>query len=353
MIFELIDIAQGRRDSFSSVPSEKDWENLFEIARKQSILGVLAPALDTLPANQAAPLGVYAKWMYIKEMIEESNTLAKARCKELNTILESSGRRCCILKGQSIASRYPQPGLRQGGDIDVWVDDTWESTYSWAKQRYRTKDFCYHHVEAEIFPDIPVELHFRPSWMNSPSHNRKIQRYFKSVAEKEFTNYNSELGFCVTDDRFTAVFSVIHTFRHFFAEGIGLRQLMDCHYAIAQLQEEERKAVMDDLSNLGISKFTAALMYVLGKVFSLDSDHLLCAPDGRKGEVLLREVMLSGNFGKYDGRYGGIWSEHLLKRALMKILRVLRFIDISPAEAIFAAPFKTWQHFWIKRFSVR
>ena len=37
----------------------------------------------------------------------------------------------------------------------------------------------YHHVDFPVIDELPIEVHFTPSWMNSPFTNRRLQDFFK------------------------------------------------------------------------------------------------------------------------------------------------------------------------------
>ena len=62
LFFELIRIALGRQDSFSHTPSEKEWYELFEEAKNQTLLGVLYDGLCKLSAEQKPPRQLIIDW---------------------------------------------------------------------------------------------------------------------------------------------------------------------------------------------------------------------------------------------------------------------------------------------------
>ena len=56
--------------------------------------------------------------------IQQRNEVVNRQCAELQAKLSTEGFRSCVLKGQGVAMRYPEHlrGLRQSGDIDVWIE---------------------------------------------------------------------------------------------------------------------------------------------------------------------------------------------------------------------------------------
>ena len=345
-LFELIAIAVGSRERLSAALDRDGWDSLLETAKKQSLVGVLTLALDKLPQEQKAPLRTYARWMLETEKIQEKNAAHRKGAECLYQKLEADGVRSCILKGQGMAQYYPQPDLRQCGDVDIWIAGEKKDTVSYFKARYPVRHIVYHHFEAKVFDNIPVEVHFTPSWMNSPVLNRRLQKFFADNAGKQFGNMDEELGFCVPRTDFNAVYAAIHIFRHLFYEGIGLRQLMDYHYVLKALEGNEKQPVMSQLKALGLGRFTAALMYVMTDVFKLEEKYLLCAPDEVSGKAFLDEVMRAGNFGIYDERNHHDESEGLARRAWRRLSRLAGFLRFYPREVLNAPVFKVWQYFW-------
>lgn len=80
---------------------------------------------------------------------------------------------------------------------------------------------------------------------------------------------------CPTRD-FNAVFLLIHIYRHFFDEGIGLRQLMDYYYCI--IRDGDNRYVVNLLKRFGLLRFASALMFVLHVVFGLPEEKFFGQP---------------------------------------------------------------------------
>lgn len=121
----------------------------------------------------------------------------------------------------------------------------------------------------EFFEDVPVEVHFLPSWMFCPLMNKKLQDFFKRKAECQFANYDAEAGFTHSTIDFDLVFSLVHIYRHVFFEGIGLRQLVDYYYILKNSTKEQRDEAFRELKNLRMAKFAAGVMWVLKACFAM------------------------------------------------------------------------------------
>lgn len=345
-LFDLISLSLGHKEALDRVYTREEWEYMLEQAKKQTLVGVLTVGLDKLVPPQKAPLGIYAKWMLLTEAVQSRNASQTEDARTLYGRLAGDGIRSCVLKGQGTAMLYPQPDLRQCGDIDVWVEGGREKVLGYFRAHCPVRDVVYHHFDAKVFKTTPVEVHTTPSWMNSPLLNRRLQRFFAENADEQFANFDAGLGFAVPTHRFNAVFSLLHIFRHLLFEGIGLRQLMDYYYILVALDGQETDWIMKQLRYLHLDDFAAALMYVMKEVFGLEDRLMLCPPDEDYGRFFIDEVMHAGNFGAYDERDSGANDSRLLMRLKYHCRHLGRLLRYCPREVLAAPLFKTWQFVW-------
>lgn len=340
----LLALAVGNAASFSELLSREEWDDLRKTASKQSLLGVTFSAVDALPDGHRPPLGIYSRWALDTEKICAANARRAEYVGELDRLFSEAGMRCCILKGQGVARFYPEPDRRQCGDIDVWVDGSRGEVLDFLRGRCKVGGVVYHHCDAKLFEDVPVEVHFTPTWMNDPLLNARLQRWFRAEAQIQFSNRVGE--YSAPTAAFDAVFLSVHIFRHLLDEGVGLRQLMDLQYVLRALDAEEAATVGCELKALGLGRFAGAAMWLLGEVFGLPESAMVAAPDPHRGAFLLDEVMRAGNFGKHDPRNRHSRDESRLGALLRKTRRQLRFFTLAPREVLAAPFFKAWQYCW-------
>ena len=329
--------------------SRDEWEELFKTTGKHSLLGVTFPVIDALHDQIDVPLGVYSRWAMAAENIGQKNLVHREACRKLYGYFLENGFRSCIFKGQAAARLYPRPELRQSGGIDIWLDGERKDVVEFLRARFPLKKILYIHVDVQMLKGISVEVHFTPSWVNNPFRNRRMQRLFKEMAPEQFSNYNEGLGCAIPTARFDAVYMITHIYRHVLSEGIGFRQLLDYYYVLRQLPAPVRETVLKDLEYLGFTRFSAGVMYVLSTVFGAPDSLLLLPPDKKMGEFLTEEIMLSGNFGKYDPRNAHDSSEGKFGHAVRKLRRNLKFLRFFPAEVVCMPFFMLWQYFWRRK----
>lgn len=122
LFFELIRVAIGTQLSLSRQPSPKDWATLYDIAKKQSLVGVCFAGVQRLCNSETSDYCgmdemLYPTWMGMTAKIQQKTQTVDERV-ALQTRLAADGVRSCILKGQGVGQLYAEHllGLRQSGD---------------------------------------------------------------------------------------------------------------------------------------------------------------------------------------------------------------------------------------------
>lgn len=70
LFFELIRVALGTRDALTTVPSADEWKEIYELARKQTLIGVCFSGVERLPKEQRPPKELILHWWAITRQIE-------------------------------------------------------------------------------------------------------------------------------------------------------------------------------------------------------------------------------------------------------------------------------------------
>ena len=359
--FELIQVSIGKSEALSSVPSAEEWHKLYALAVKQALVGVCFYGIQRLPKEQQPPKALLLRWFTISEQIKQRNRLVNARACELQKLLEDDGLRACVLKGQGVAKLYKirneelevrngvNLGLyRQSGDIDVWVDGERDDTIRHMKAHYKCGRAVIHHIDVEVFDDVPVEVHFVPSYSYSLPRYRVYKRFFNEYKNECFVP--SGFGFCVPSLGFNVVYMLLHIFRHVFHEGIGLRQLMDYYFVLrnVNLNVNRNANANKALREMGLLRFAAAVMYVEQEVFGLQKEYMLCEPDEKAGRFLLDEIMRAGNFGQYDPRIRDAHSSGSMMLYMKNVKRIFSMVRYYPSEVLWAPFWKIGHFVWRK-----
>ena len=340
LFFELIQVALGNRDVFSKSPTDEEWIDLFAMSQKQAVVGVAFEALDRLSKKgQKLPTSLFFEWIGLTEQIKQQNLIVNQRCKEVSLIFADAGFKSCILKGQGNAMMYPEPLLRQSGDIDLWVDASKEQILSFVKKKYTDVEVSSHHVEYPVFDDTDVEVHYAPGFSFHRRYQKRMERYIENRKVEQF-NHGIVLDKTlervnVPTNDFNIIIQLSHIQRHFFYGGIGIRHIVDLYYLLKQscgnVEVEELKVV---IKSLGLWNFTCGIMWVLENALGLGKEFLITDTNRKKGQFILKEIIQTGNFGQYEQRFFSKIAN--LSMTLSVIMRNTRMLWLFPEEAIIA-----------------
>jgi len=329
--------------------SKYDSLHLWKEAQKQAIDGVLLDGYMKLNADASCMeeyLKVKRRWIICALQLEQRNELVNLRAKHITEFFKTGGYRSCVLKGQGVALLYPNPKRRHCGDIDLWLEGERDEIVNFVRSNgIKIYDVHLVHATAEFFKDVPVEIHFRPSWMYNPFLDKKLQAFFASQAPEQFTHYDETVGFAYPTIFFNLVHSMVHINRHVFEEGIGLRQLMDYYYILKHSTHEERTDAYKILCYVGLKDFVGAVMYVMQQIFLLEDNLMLCVPNTTLGSRLLDDVMAGGNFGKALGLKHG---RNKLEKGLLQLKHNLKLMFSYANEAMWIPFFQVWHYGWRK-----
>ena len=360
LFFELIQVALGYRKLLSATPSAEEWKGIFSLARMQTLVGVCFYGTQKIKVQgQAVNMPVFLKmqWLAMASQIQRQNEVLNKRCAELSRRLTESGFACCLLKGQGVARLYDfndnvnlndKLGLyRQCGDIDMWVKAEPEKVIAWARMTGKLKSFDYHHADVRLFPDVEVELHYRPSISRNLVRNAHMQRWFKESGSEHIV-YDEALDCNVPDWTFNVVLCLNHIFCHLLFEGVGLRQLMDFYFVLkaSPLPSPEREGVIKLIRRFRLMRFASAVMWVLENTFELESKYLLCDPDEKAGRFLLEEILRAGNFGHYDERLKGARTGGRMRLYGRWMKHSMRLIRHYPIDVLWTSVGILWISMW-------
>ena len=215
---------------------EADWKELYAIAKKQCLVGVLFDGIKKLPAEYVGmKKELLLQWMAESQMLEKANVRLNDAAIHVSEWFRKKGFRTCILKGQGNALMYPNPYSRTPGDIDIWVEGGDKRLIFFVRSISPHEKACYHHIEFPSYKGVEVEVHYRPSFLLCFWHNRKLQKYYERVKEEQFSHrvmLGEQEEVAIPTVEFNLIFQLTHIYAHLMNEGIGLRQLLDYYYVL-------------------------------------------------------------------------------------------------------------------------
>ena len=407
IFFDFLRFSIGSAKKIPSSLKEADWKELYRIAQKQCLVGILFDGIQKLPpAEVGMSKDLLLQWMMQCQMQEKANVRLNDAAIQVSEWFRKKGFRTCILKGQGNALLYPNGLHRTPGDIDIWVEGGDKRVISFVRSISPHEKACYHHIEFPSYKGVEVEVHYRPSFLLCFWHNRKLQKYYERVKEEQFSHRvmlgeQGEIAIPIVE--FNLIFQLTHIFSHLINEGIGLRQLLDYYYVLCDFYKVYQKSskitpslftlkegstshpdplssgarektalrcseplrykdggpskvspdcagwdrlgvVQKELKELGLWKFAGAIMYIMQEVFGMPASRLIVPPNEKYGKFVLNEVLEAGNFGKHDER--NRFGKSKLGHNLQRVYRDIRLVRYFPAEALSEPFFRVWHFFW-------
>ena len=407
IFFDFLKFCIGSADEIPSSLKEADWKELYAIAKKQCLVGILFDGIKKLPAEHVGMKKEFLlQWMAESQMLEKANVRLNDAAIQVSEWFRKKGFRTCILKGQGNALMYPNPYSRTPGDIDIWVEGGDKRVISFVRSISPHEKACYHHIEFPSYKGVEVEVHYRPSFLLCFWHNRKLQKYYERVKEEQFSHrvmLGEQGEIAIPTVEFNLIFQLTHIYAHLMNEGIGLRQLLDYYFVLCDFYKvyqnfsnpsvslskgsstfspspsssgsgdvtalrcsellrykvggpskvspdcagwDRLGVVQEELKELGLWKFAGAIMYIMQEVFGMPASRLIAPPNENYGKFVLNEVLEAGNFGVHDAR--NPFGRSKLGHNLQRVYRDMRLFRYFPLEALSEPLFRVWHFFWGK-----
>ena len=326
----------------------EQYQSLMRLAEQQAVSGMVAQMLmdSGVQLTRPAAAEVYALAGSTRQRNEEMDAAVVALCQKM----EELGIRIIVFKGQTLARLYPDPGVRQSGDIDFACHpDDWERAEAYFRSTV-VGDIEDNTTEKHIsfnINGIEYELHRSLTAFAYPAHQRYWEkRIMPEVWEKpHFIEINSFLVPTLPPAT-NAIFVSVHIFYHLISEGIGLRQF--CDWAMVLNQSTIDKPQLTTLlEGIGLRKAYAGMGAILTDYLGLPTASFpleISKDDHKRAPKLLENIWEMGNFGKnkqYSAPRGVV---HGLQHLWRIAGQARRFYHYAPAETLWTIPymFRWW-----------
>ena len=222
--------------------TEADWQRCFDLALGQQVLAMTFPTMTRLAKDLRPPFLLWSKWMAYAQNIAAQSKHKREVVRKMGGWLAEEGLATMIIKGFSLAALYTQPDLRESGDIDIYSGEDYAAVNACLeKHGLQVGREDGHHVHINI-DGISVENHFA-------LHNSRVKNGMEGPTEvlqrlaATDRRPTSLQGICFPNPTFTALFTAWHAHKHFLAEKIELRHVIDWTLALRQLSDSEAMTV--------------------------------------------------------------------------------------------------------------
>lgn len=323
-----------------------DWDEIYRLAEEQSVVGQVAAGIDSLPVTERPPQAVVLQFIGSTLQIEQQNKELNAYLAKLIGLLRKNDVYAILVKGQGIAQCYEKPLWRASGDIDLLLD---AKNYKKAKELLKPlatsvdKEYTYLKHLGMTIDGWVVELHGTFLSRLSNRIDREIENIqdcvFKNNEVRVWKNGDSNVYLPSVDNDVFFLFT--HILRHYFFEGIGLRQICDwCRLLWRYRAELDLRLLESRIRRMGLmTEWKAFAAYVVDYLGMPEEAMPLYSPDGRwkkKAERINCFVIKVGNFGhKYRRNYEG--KSYLVRKFISfmgRLSDMLRHFATFPKDSI-------------------
>lgn len=212
-------------------------------------------------------------------------------------LMQSQKIPCAVLKGTSVACRYPHPELRVPGDIDLLVgeENLERACAALEEAGYRRDHETEMHVNF-VGKGASLEVHRSASVFPDTGKGHAAKTYMERAQRH---TERAELQGCtlpVLMLPYQLVSLLAHMERHMGSTGVGLRQVCDWAVTVQAHRERIGKGELQTLEQCGLLPFAQAVTKLCERYLGLPP--LAWAQDAPDAlaDAVMSDVLTSGNF---------------------------------------------------------
>ena len=246
-----------------------------------------------------------------------------------------------LLKGFGLASLYPNPGLRQFGDIDIFVGlsdfhpacaalRTMQGSYTWGEEVDEGRHF---NIE---FGPYPMEVHRISAEVEDP----KQRQVYDGIEREGLMETPQQMileGFPLTipSKDFVVFFTFFHAWHHFLTTGVGWRQLSDVAMALHAYHDQlDLDKLRRWLVSMQVMQPWQAFGWLMVAHLGLPEAEMpfynpSCRPVAQK---LYSRIMLEGNF-RRPNRYKHAKPKGHIAKKIHSFIGI--FVDFFQLASVF------------------
>lgn len=318
-------------DGLSLFPlSEAEWEEVYLLARRQTVTGLVWQGISYLPDEWMPPGKVLVRWVAVVDGIERKNRLMNRVVMELQDWFRREGLRVVLQKGQGVALFYEKPLWRECGDIDFYFPDKQESERAVellarkGVKVQRAADGSVHYR----WRGVEVEHHVRLLDICNPWAQKYLRHLEETAGFREVSLYQGGTV-TVPAPELNLLMLNAHIMKHAMGWGVGLRQLCDMARACRVLEKEvDSEKVCEIYRRAGIRKWSNLLYAFLKEQLGLADEFIYCKSVGYNSIPLCEIVWRGGNFG-WHSEERVCSSQKKWKRKLQTFLFFLQNVKFS------------------------
>lgn len=314
--------------------SAKMAANILRGGKEQGLLGLVG---DALVRNKIKmPEEQYLEFMVLMMKVKRSNEEVNEGLRRLKTLLDERGVSFVVVKGQAVGAYYPDPMLRQAGDIDYYCD---AENFPKAQQAVREEwgidadaNGSQFHIHYN-YKDVTYEGHFALTTF----YSKKMDGYWQWLLDED-----KNVSLCCEGGKVRVLSATMHTlyvfvhlYSHLIGLGVGFRQFCDLAVMLHACHDEiDHEHLHKILRTLDMERAFRAVGCILTDSLGMppqDLGYALTEKDRRYARRLLNIVKHCGNMGHYNKKSGDSGWRHNVESAGIKLSHFMKLWPLAPA----------------------
>jgi hypothetical protein len=297
-------------DTSVSIDGEIDWKAVMQMAGFHSNNVLIADVASRMTEGSKPSPEMLAKM----QSLMRSNLFHLMQLKQVLVssvkLLREHDIEPVVLKGFGLALLYPNPSLRQIGDIDLFIGidsfhkactllRTLPGSYNWGEEIDSGR-----HYNIE-FGNIPLEVHR----VSADIEDVKLLPHYVAMEKEGLVDHPQRVDYggfeiSIPSKEFMVFFTFYHAWHHYLETGVGWRQLSDITLALhsyrGQLDLDKLRQWID---TMGVMKPWQTFGFLLVEYLGLPEAEMpfYDASCRKRAQKLYRQIMEEGNFKRNNG----------------------------------------------------
>ena len=295
-------------DSKIAVNGSVVWNDVYLMAEAQGVTGLVAAGIEKL--NIQVPLNVKLQFVGCTLQIEQRNKAMNTFIADLVEKMRVEGIYTLLVKGQGVAQCYDKPLWRASGDVDLLLsEDNYKKAKEFLLKRAsgnKPEERYSKHLGINI-GEWYVEIHGTLRTGLSTSIDKEVDSVQRSVFYngniRSWLNGKTQVFLPGVNEDVFFVFT--HFIKHFYKEGMTLRQVCDWSRLLWKYRDKvDVKVLEKKLHNAGLMKewkaFAALAVDYLGMPVEAMPLYDNNKKWGLKAKKIIAFILRSGEWRKFQ-----------------------------------------------------
>lgn len=266
----------GVRESLSHIPSESEWNRLYDMADIHSLLAVAMGAVEMLPEEMLPDSDLLVEWYGQSRFCVSDYRRNKKLSAEFAELLAKRGIQCVVLKGLGVSSYYPKPEWREFGDFDCFLLKDGRPAFEEGMRVAREigaevySGGSYKHEQIR-YKGLLIENHQFISNFDETRTGIRTEEILRNAIVSDSYRKVEGTEILIPPAHFMALHLLKHSLDDFLNEGLLMRQVYD--WAVFLKAEQENvdwDALNRDLEECRLKKFCDVLTLLCVKYLGLE-----------------------------------------------------------------------------------